>query len=272
MPRIVSPLVPAAWTKWLNIVFDLNGVLCHSAMKLYGEKMNPYQVEDNVLCHRRPTIVGPKAVFARPNVGEFLREVSEIAHRVVVWTTILKHNAEGITGHLFNGCRPPYNILSQEQCTKIEVSRGKFFHLNVQMHCLKDLNDVLFHNPSGDTSFTPNNTILIDDSPNKSVCNENGNAIFPVSWSRTSQRDDGLLGEILPWLRRLHSQCQTGQLRQYVNDNRIGINPLNADDYDMRRIVEGMIESAHVMGFKYELRGIGLVVEPTRRSRRESRS
>ena len=152
------------------------------------------------------------------------------------------------------------------------MSRGKFFHLNVQLHCLKDLNDILFHNPSGDTSFTPDNTILIDDSPNKSVCNENGNAIFPVSWSRTSRRDDGLLGEILPWLRRLHSQCQTGQLRQYVNDNRIGINPLNADDYDMRRIVEEMTESAHVMGFKYELRGIGLVVEPTRRSRRESRS
>ena len=38
VPRIVSPLVPAAWTKWLNIVFDLNGVLCHSAMKSYGEK------------------------------------------------------------------------------------------------------------------------------------------------------------------------------------------------------------------------------------------
>ena len=112
MPRIVSPLVPAAQTKWLNIVFDLNGVLCHNAMKSYGKKMNPYRVKDNVLYHRRPTIVGPKAVFARPNVGEFLREVSEIAHRVVVWTTMLKHNVEGIAGHLFNGCRPPYNILS----------------------------------------------------------------------------------------------------------------------------------------------------------------
>ena len=111
--------------------------------------MNPYRVEDKVICHKRPTIVGPKVVFAKPNVGKCLREVSEIVHRVVVWTTMLKHNAEGIAGHLFNGCRPPYDILSQEQCTKIEVSQGKFFHLNVQLHCLKDLNDVLFHNPVG---------------------------------------------------------------------------------------------------------------------------
>ena len=103
--------------------------------------MNPYRVEDKVLCHRRSTIVRPKAVFARPNVSKFLEEVSEIAHRVVMWTTMLKHNAKGIVRHLFNGCRPPYDILSQEQCTKIEVSRGKFFHLNVQLHCLKDLND-----------------------------------------------------------------------------------------------------------------------------------
>ena len=72
MPRIVSPLVPVAPMKWLNIVFDLNGVFCHIAMKSYGEKMNLYRVEDKVLCHRRPTIVGPKAVFVRPNIGEFL--------------------------------------------------------------------------------------------------------------------------------------------------------------------------------------------------------
>ena len=228
--------------------------------------MNPYQVKDKVLCQRRPTIVGPKVVFARPNVGEFLREVSKITHRVVVWTTMLKHNAEGIAGHLFNECRPPYDILSQELCTKIEVSWGKFFHLNVQLHCLKNLKDALFHNSSGDTSFTTDNTILIDDSPNKSVCNENGNAIFPDSWSRTSRRDNGLLGEILPWLRRLHSHCQTGHLRQYVNDNRIGVNPLNADDYDMRQIVDRMTESAQVMGFKYELHGIQIRASWDRRS------
>ena len=175
VPRIVPPLVPTMRRKWLNIIFDLNGMLCHSAMKLYGEKMNPYRVKDKVLNHKRPTIVGPKAVFARPNMSKFFREVSKIAHRMVVWTMMLKHNVEGIVGHLFNGCRP-YDILSQDQCTKVEVSWGKFFHLNVQLHCLKDLNDVLFHNPSGDTSFTPDNTILIDDFPN-----ENGNAIFPNS-------------------------------------------------------------------------------------------
>ena len=114
---------------------------------------------------------------------------------------MLKHNAEGIAGHLFNGCRPPYDILSQEQCTKIEVSRGKFFHLNVQLHCLKDLNDVLFHNPSGDTSFTLENTILIDDSPNKSVCNENGKTpYFPFLGAALPEGMTASLGKFCPGL------------------------------------------------------------------------
>jgi len=49
--------------KWLNIVFNLNGLLCQSALKSYGKKFKPYRVEDNVLCHRNPAIIGPKAVF-----------------------------------------------------------------------------------------------------------------------------------------------------------------------------------------------------------------
>ncbi len=83
MPRNVPPGLPPPRRKWLNIVFDLNGILYHTAMKLYGEKFKPYKLEDNVLYHRSPTIIGPKVVFARQNVGEFLGQVSAIADRVL---------------------------------------------------------------------------------------------------------------------------------------------------------------------------------------------
>ncbi len=84
MPRNVPPILPPPRRKWLNIVFDLNGILCHTAMKSYREKFKLYKLEDNVLCHRNPTIIKPKAVFARQNLGEFLREVSVITDRVLV--------------------------------------------------------------------------------------------------------------------------------------------------------------------------------------------
>ena len=178
MPRTVRLGPPPPRRKWLNIVFDFNGILCHTAFKLHVDKLRPYSLEDNVLCHKNPTIIGPKAVFARQNVGEFLRQVSSIADRVLVWTSRLKWNAEPIAGHLFRGSRQPYDILSQDQCTKIELSPGKFFNLGQKILYMKVLSQTLFTNPSGGTSFSPDNTLLIDDSPHKSICNENGNAIF----------------------------------------------------------------------------------------------
>jgi hypothetical protein len=178
---------------------------------------------------------------------------------------MFKRNAEGIAGHLFSGCKPPYDILSQEECTKIEISPGKYLHHSNQMLCLKDLSEALFKNPSGGTSFSADNTILIDDSPSKSIFNENGNALFFETWSHSKRRDDVLMGELLPWLRRLDSNCEPGQLRQYVEENRIGLNPLGANDYRFKEIVEGLRLSAKVMGCRYELPGVGLVIEPPRR-------
>jgi NLI interacting factor-like phosphatase len=266
VPRNVAPVVPGPRRKWLNIVFDLNGVLCQCALKSYAANLQPYKLEDNVLCHRIPTIIGPKAVFARQNVGKFLRQVSEIANKVVVWTTMFKRNAEPIARHLFSGGKAPFDILGQEQCTKIEVAPGKFFHRGQKMHCMKVLSDTLMSNCSEDESFYAHNTLLIDDSPDKSICNFNGNAIFLDPWNHAKRRDDVLVGELLPWLKRLHSNCPQGELLEYVDDNRLGNKPLGCDDHHAKQIIEGMRESMEVMGTRFELPGIGLVIErPPRR-------
>lgn len=113
MPKNVPSVLLPPRRKWLNIVFDLNGILCHTVLKSYAEKFKPYKLEDNVLCHRNPTIIEPKAVFAPQNLGEVLGQVSAIVDKVLVWTMILKRNAEPIVEHLFRGCRGPYDILSQ---------------------------------------------------------------------------------------------------------------------------------------------------------------
>jgi len=126
---------------------------------------------------------------------------------------------------------------------------------------MKVLSDKLFSNPSGGTSFSSDNTLLIDDSPYKSICNENGNAIFLDTWNHGKWNDDVLLGELLPWLRCLDSNCEPGQMQKFVQDNRIGLNPLRAGDEDVDIVIEGMVESSRVMGSRYELPGIGVVIE-----------
>ena len=92
---------------------------------------------------------------------------------------------------------------------------------------MKVLSQQLFHESS---PFTKENSLLIDDSRKKSVCNESGNAIFLKPWTHEDQNDNVLLGRLLPWLESLHNGCPTGQLREYVNANRIGLGPPTRDD------------------------------------------
>ena len=60
-------------------------------------------------------------------------------------------------------------------------------------------------------------------------------------------------------------QLRKGQLHQYVEENRIGMNPLSTGQYPLEDIINGMRESSRVMGSRFELPAIGLVVEKGRR-------
>ena len=100
------------------------------------------------------------------------------------------------------------------------------------------------------------NTILIDDSPEKSVCNESGNAIFLESWSRHHVESDFLLGTLAPWLSRLNNYCLPGELRKYVDQNRIGSSPSAADDPLLLHMMRGMALSAKNVGVHYNVLGV----------------
>ena len=265
VPGTLSPVGSRPRKKWLNIVFDLNGVLCECAHAAGAKKFKPYSIADNVLCHINPTVVGSKAVFARPYLREFLHEVAQIADRVVVWSSMQKQTAELVAGHLFGGSKSPFDVLGQDSCKKIETSRGKFLadiHNTRKQIFLKVLSEQLFSNNTRSTSFNVDNTLLIDDSPEKSVCNENGNAVFLDPWNHGKSQDDFLREELAPWLRLLHNHCLPGSLRDYVESNRIGAFPLCASDSYMKHILKGMRESAANVGARYELPGLHLVIEP----------
>ena len=106
------------------------------------------------------------------------------------------------------------------------------------------------------------NILLIEDSPEKSVYNEEGSAIFPQSWHQQQRWDNFLVRELLPWLHRLNSECQPGRFRDYVQVNRIGNDPLAALSEYMQCVIQGMKDFARNLGFRFELPGQNLRIEP----------
>ena len=125
--RNISPVVPQPRRKWLNIVFDLNGVLCECTSYAFAKKFKkPHRFEDNVLSPTTPTMVGPKGVFARQNVNNFLHEVSQFAQKIVIWSSMKKSTAEDVVNYLFHHLQSPFDILGQEQCKRIETSKRRY--------------------------------------------------------------------------------------------------------------------------------------------------
>ena len=209
-------------SKWLNIVLDLNGVLCQcverSSARRHGRTLRE---DEHVYSLRIPTLVGPKGVYSRPHVCEFLCFISSFTARVVVWSSMKRSTVELIARFLFHDLPSPYAILGQNECTNIEIGDSQFvfsFNENKSIF-LKIMPQQLFRDSATFSPFTNDNTILIDDSLEKSVCNESENAIFLESWSQNEPESNYLLDTLAPWLSRLNTQCMSGFLWEYVDQN-----------------------------------------------------
>ena len=178
-------------SKWLNIVLDLNGVLCQCVERSSTSRhRQTFREDQHVYSSRISTLVGPKGVYCRPCFREFLCFISNFAARVVVWSSMKRSIVELIASFLFHDFPSPYAILGQNECTNIEIGDGQFiFSFNEnKLIFLKIILQQLFRGSATFSPFTNDNTILIDDSPKKSVCNESGNAIFLESWSRNESQ------------------------------------------------------------------------------------
>ena len=265
VPTNELSIVPRQRRKWLNIVLDVNGVLGQCIPKFeLGRVRRVHEMRDNIFSHETPTIVGGKAVYARQNLREFLRQLSNIALRIVVWTSMVRSNADLVASYLFTGNSKPYRILAQDQCKMILFPPGRLSLPGKAGIFMKVLSEQLFHESS---PFTKENTLLIDDSREKSVCNESRNAIFLKPWTHEDQNDNVLLRRLLLWLESLHNRCPAGQLRQYVNANRIGLGPPTRDDDLVQEMMAVMRECARERGARYEIPWLNVVVErrPCRR-------
>jgi hypothetical protein len=128
-------------------------------------------------------------------------------------------------------------VYGQESYDTIQVNEGEElkYPKSDKSVFLKTMSTHLF---LGEASrYKKKNTILIDDSPEKSILNDTWNAIFLKSWKHTvrNSTSDGFLTiDLGPWLERLHKEGR-GEVPGFVNSNRLGVNPLVPGDvlYDL---------------------------------------
>jgi hypothetical protein len=217
VPKGVSSVVSTSPTKWLNIVLNINGILCYCIEKAATRGMLfVNDVKQEIHSPMVPTIVGPKAVFMHPGLHEFFTEISEFVPHVLIWSSMKRSTVEKIVQYLFCGLPLPFDILGQDSCRRIETSRGKYLTMigGLKEIFLKVLLEKLF---IGSTRMDSQNTILIDDSPEKCVCNDSGNCLFLETWNPLDATDDFLLCTLCLWLLSLYKNCGRGQLRDFVN-------------------------------------------------------
>jgi len=111
------------------------------------------------------------------NLCKFLYEVAQIIDRVVVWSLMMYLIAKEVADFLLTRNKAPFEVHNQEHYRKIEMSQRQFLHRGSKLVFLKVLSEQVFSLDGGGTSFTTDNTLLIDDSPKKSLCNEKGNTL-----------------------------------------------------------------------------------------------
>ena len=80
--------------KWINVVLDLNGILCvckdWKSKGLSHKKLRHFLQPHSVT---EPALVGPKALWVRPNCSNFLTELGCFAI-VSVWSSMKKSTTD----------------------------------------------------------------------------------------------------------------------------------------------------------------------------------
>ena len=237
-------------------MLDLNGVLCVSEEKRFMPRGQRVAVGVGPHSATLPSIVGPKAVFVRPDCSQFLSAVSEFAD-ITVWSSMRRRTVEDLCAFLFSDVRPPVNILAQESCDRILLrnERGSIRAMKVggtsKDIFLKSLSKRLFPHFSG--RYSPQNTIIIDDSPVKHILNSKANVVIPEPWTYTrgGHQDSYLMRELFPWLQELHKSEELG-IEMYRSQSDHG-RPMLVDDStdsSFHDIMQAISESER-LGYKY---------------------
>ena len=166
-----------------------------------------------------------------------------------------RSTVEEIVHYLFHDFRQPFEVLGYDSYKKIEIYQGKYLKVidGSKEIFLKNLSKALF---VGSIQLDKENTIIIDDSPKKCVCNDRGNCLFLETWTLLGVADDFLVCTLGQWLLQLHTDCTYEQLQDFINRNCIRVPPLAANNRVLVHIANGMALSSRNLHKNYEILGV----------------
>ena len=160
IPSLLSPV-----NRWLNVVLDLNGILCVYDKCRYHPKIHSCNPKSNPHSSLVLAKIDPKAVYVRLFCSRFLSELSHFAD-ITVWSSMRKPTTRPICEYLFRGL---LHILGHDSCDRVYIMgrNNRVTTMKVKVTSkdifLKTLSTGRFRRFSG--KFTNENTIIIDDSP-----------------------------------------------------------------------------------------------------------
>ncbi|CAL5362396.1 unnamed protein product [Camellia sinensis] len=212
--RLQSSLrVPPDNLKKKLLVLDVNGLLAD---------IFPY-----VSGRRKPdTVISQKAVFKRPFCDDFLQFCFE-RFCVGVWSSRTKKNVESVIGFLMGNFK--HNLLfcwNQSHCTRTGFYTVENKEKPLVLKEIKKLWEKRDRNlPWKRGEYNESNTLLLDDSPYKALCNPPHTAIFPHSYQYKNVKDNSLGpgGDLRVYLEGL---AMADNVRKYVELNPFGQRPI----------------------------------------------
>ncbi|CAN6172037.1 unnamed protein product [Urochloa humidicola] len=199
------------------LILDLNGLLAdinqdfHNAHKAHGK-------------------VRGKLVFRRPYSDDFLRFCFQ-NFELGIWSSRKRENVDSVVNILMKDLKK-YLLFCWDMsyCTVTGCNTVDNKHKPLVLKELKKLwNKEEPTLPWELGEFSPSNTLLVDDSPYKALCNPPNTAIFPQPYSYRNERDDSLGpgGDLRVYLERIAS---ADDVQNFVRDNPFGQNSITESD------------------------------------------
>ncbi|XP_027182077.1 uncharacterized protein LOC113780478 [Coffea eugenioides] len=176
-----------------------------------------------------PQHQGPKHQKAKKQRSGVTAQVCLSYFEVAVWSSKLSHNIQPVLDSLSKKMNERLEqrllfVWDQSRCTMTQTRLRENPDKTVMF---KDLKRVWGEYKS----YNSSNTILVDDSPYKSVLNSPYNAIFPTSYTCYTVEDNYLdpEGDFVGHLKKL---ARADNVQDFIKQNRFGQSPVTEGSVD----------------------------------------
>lgn len=167
---------------WL-VILDLNGTLIETSYRKYPRQYYQFRARYKYVYHRPYLQHFLQTLYHHPNI-----------QAVAVWTSCIRENAQVIVQHLFGSTFPLLFVWNREECEHVADEEDAY-------KTVKNLNRVWKEYPL----FSKENTILLDDSPEKAKYQPECHIKISEYHTTEKSKDSGLLDALNEILYRVSS-------------------------------------------------------------------